>query len=1043
MSTAKFCIRHRVTTLMAVIMISIFGLVYVRDLQLALLPDLEAPMAMVVCYYNGASPGDMEELVTRPLESAIMSVPGVESVDSTSADGLSQLQVTYVDGTDLDIAATKLRERFDMLTLPDGANDPMIVNININELMPTAIIALAGSDLTEVQNLAEDTVGPALERIDGVAQVSISGGVSRQVAVELNATRAAGYGLSNSYISQMLVAQNLLYPGGDVQHGAQKYTVTTDATFQTVEDIQNMIVPLPNGGNVRLSDVADVTLETTDPDAIARVDGGSCVILQVSRRSGANEVAAAEAVAEAMENLKARNPSMNYIISYLASDYINQSVNSAMQNIYLGIILATVVVFLFLHRFGATAAIAISMPVCVLTVFVLMYVCDLTMNMMSLGGIAMGVGMIVDNSIVVLENIYRFAAEGHSRMESCVEGTKEVMLSLTASTLTTVAVFLPLGLADGIAGMIFKDFCITIAFLILASLVISVTLVPLLCYLLLSDKGIERYRERESRKKERRHVLMDAYTALLGFFTDHLSVGLIVSVVLVAFFLVNCLNTNSVLLPSMDQGTIQVSITTPIGTELEQTAAICEQAVKVAQENVPELESVYYIAEPETGSVNLTLVDRSERSRTSKKVAADLRTPLQDIPGAEITVTAMDMGALLSGAEISVDITGMDYETLVMIADDLEQQIAALPDAIDVTSSVAAQIDQVQVTMNRETAAQYGLTAANVGEAVRAELTGATATTVTLDNREIDVVVRGDERASQSLDALRSMSIPTPMGGSVPLSTVASVDVVKAPQTIARSNQSRQVSITGSTLSGNTNAITEQINEILDQYTLPQGYTAEISGAFSDIQEAFGDLFNALIVALGLVYFVLASQFESFLMPVIVMLILPVAFSGALFALPLTGRDLSMISLVALIMLSGTVVNASIILVDYIKTRREMGETRRDAILHACPLRVRPVLMTTLTTVLAMVPMAMGWGNTNEMMEDMGVAMISGMSISTIVTLFFTPVYYSIIDNISHPIQRRRERALEREQKQQRKLAAQGKADAAPDSTGSDSSAGQ
>lgn len=1027
MSVAKFCIKHRVTTLMAVIMITIFGVVFAGQLQMSLLPDMEAPMAVVICYYNGASPSDMEQLITRPLESAIMSVSGVEGVDSTSSDGVSQLQVTYADGTDLDIAATKLRERFDMLTLPDGAVDPVIVNLNISDLMPTAIVALAGNDLAEIQTLAEDTVGPALERIEGVAQVTISGGVTQQVAVEVNPTRAAGYGLSNSYISQILAAQNLLYPGGDLQNGSQKLTVSTDATFQTVEDVANMILPLPTGGNIRLSEVANVALETTDLSNVAKVDGKNCVILQVSKQSGANEVSTSDAVAEAMEKLHERNANVVYSIPYLASEYINMSVNSALQNIFLGVILAAVVVFLFLRRFGATAAIAVSMPVCVLTVFVLMNVCDLTMNMMSLGGIAMGVGMIVDNSIVVLENIYRYAAEGHDRMTSCVEGTKEVMLSLTASTLTTVAVFLPLGLAGGLAGMIFQDFCLTIAFLILASLIISVTLVPLLCYLLLSDKGIQRQREAHERRKARRNPLIEAYTRLLAFFTDHLVLGLLVSFGLVAFFTVCCVNTKAVLLPAMDQGRVAISVSTPIGTELEQTAGISEQIVSIAQANVPELDSLYYIAQPESSTINLTLVDRTRRSRSSEEVANALRAPLRNIAGAEITVAASDMTALMSGADISVDITGNDYETLKMVAGDLEAQIAALPDAIDVTTSVADQIDQVQVTMNREAAAQYGLTAATVGQAVRSELTGATATTVTIDNKELDVVVRGDGAASHSLDALRSMAIPTATGGSVPLGAVASVDEVKAPQTISRSNQSRQVSITGGTISGDTTAITRQINEILDGYTLPEGYTAQISGAYTDMMDSFEDLFLALVVALGLVYFVLASQFESFLMPVIVMLILPVAFSGALFALPLTGRDLSMISLVALIMLAGTVVNASIILVDYIKTRREQGELRREAILHACPLRVRPVLMTTLTTILALVPMALGWGETNEMMEDMGVTMISGMTISTVITLLFTPVFYSVIDNLSHPVQRRREKALEREQK---RLAASGKSDA-------------
>ena len=366
-----------------------------------------------------------------------------------------------------------------------------------------------------------------------------------------------------------------------------------------------------------------------------------------------------------------------------------------------------------------------------------------------------------------------------------------------------------------------------------------------------------------------------------------------------------------------------------------------------------------------------------------------------------------------SGSDISVDITGTDNATLALIANDLAQQIGQLPDAVDVTSSLARQVPQVTVTMRRDAAAQYGLTAASVGAAVRAELTGSTATTVTIDNKEIDVVIRGSGAAAKSLDALRSMAISTPYGGTVPLSAVAEVNVELAPQTITRVDQSRQVSVTGSSLSGDLTAVTRQVQKILDGYTMPEGYTAQISGAYTDMTENFNDLLLALLVALGLVYFVLASQFESFLMPVIVMMILPVAFGGALFALPLAGRDLSMISLVALIMLAGTVVNASIILVDYIRQRRERGESREEAILHACPLRVRPVLMTTLTTILALVPMALGMTEgASEMMSDMGITMMSGMVISTIITLVFTPVYYSVIDNLSHLFSKKKKQPL-------------------------------
>ena len=1016
MSTARFCIKHRVTTLLAVIMIAVFGVVFTTQLQMSLLPDVEAPMAVVVCYYNGATPSDMEELVTRPLETAVMSVPGVDSVSSTSSDGVSQVQITYVEDTNLDIAASKLREKFDMLSLPDGAMDPVIINMNLSDLMPTAMIALAGDDLAELQTLAEDVVVPALERINGVASVSISGGVTQQVSVEVDSTRAAGFGLSNSYISQFLKAENLLYPGGDVYNGSKTLTVSTDAKFQTVEDVANMILTLPTGGQVRLGEVANVELESKETDALAEMNGESCVLLQVSKQSGANENQVANKVAKRMASLAEENRSVHYALPYLASDFIHLAVSAALQNIILGVVLAAIVTFLFLRRFGATMAIAVSMPVCILAVFVLMNVFDLTLNMMSLGGIAMGVGMIVDNSIVVLENIYRYAAEGHDRMTACVDGTKEVTTSVIASTLTTVAVFVPIGLSGGMAGMLFDDFCLTIGFLILGSMAIALTLVPLLCYMMLDETKVHE-RQLKKAKKEPGALrvklkgwvgkLYDTYLRLLDYFVHHLKVGMLVSVALVAFFVVCCLSTGTVLLPSMDMGQVSISVSMPTGSEVDETTAIADRIGRIAEEHVEELSDMYYSAEAESASITLNLVDKSDRKRSSQQVADGLRPWLQDIAGCEISVTAADMTAMMSGSDISVNITGDDYATLAVIAGDLTREIAQLEDAVDVTSSVAKQVPQVEVTINREAASQYGLTAAGIGAAVRSQLTGDTATTVFLNNKEIDVVVKGDGSAGTSLDALRAMPISTAMGGYVTLSDVANAEIVQAPQSISRVNQSRQVSVTGSTLSGDATAMTRAIQEILAGYDMPEGYTAETAGSYEDMMESFNDLLLALVVALGLVYFVLAAQFESFLMPVIVMMILPVAFSGALFALPLTGRDLSMISLVSLIMLAGTVVNSSIILVDYIKVRRQMGESREEAILHACPLRIRPILMTTTTTVLAMVPMALAMGDTLEMMSDMGITMISGMVISTIVTLLFTPVFYSVIDELPRKLRRK------------------------------------
>ena len=1011
MNISAFSIKHKVSVLLAVIMLSIFGTIFGSQLQKTLMPDMELPMAVVYCYYNGASPEDIESLVTRPLETAIMSVPGVESISSTSADSTSTIQISYVEGTNLDIAATKLREQFNMANLPEDAIDPIIMNLNINELMPTAMIALMGDDLAKLQALAEDTVGPALERIDDVASVTVSGGVTEQIAVRINTAAAAGYGLSSAYVSQILMAENLLYPGGSVDNGDKTLTVSTDAKLTGVDDVANVIIPLPTGGTIRLKEIAEVELEIVESDSIAKVDGTSCVILQVSKRSGGNEVEACKDILARLEELQSDNPNLRYAIPYLGSDYVNLSVDSAYESILLGVLLATLVVFLFLRRLGATMAIAVSMPVCILTVFALMYSMDLTLNIMSLGGISLGVGMIVDNSIVVLENIYRFAADGKSRWEACVEGTKEVTSSVVASTLTTEAVFVPLGVTGGLAGMVFKDFCLTIASLLLASLVISLTLVPLLCYFMLDPEKIRRDMEKKASKTPGPITtfftnlvakLNTIYMNTLGYFVRHLKTGMIVSALLVVGFVATLLSIDMVLIPEMDQGMININVSLPTGSEVDESSVIADRITAVVADNCPELKQMYYIANPESVTFVVTLADKADRARSTFEITESLKPHFENFAGCEISCSSGSTLSMSSGNDINVKLTGDDFGTLEMIANDLMTQIYALDDVAELETSLAKQVPEVKVTMKRAAASQYGLTAATVGAAVRAELSGTTATTVTMDNQEIDVVIKGNGAASKSLDALRSMSIAAPTGALVPLGSVADVSIELAPQSINRSNQNRVLTITGSTISGSSSAIGSKLEQLLENYTLPEGYTAEVGGDYAELMDTFKDLFLALIVALGLVYFVLAAQFESFILPIMVMLILPVSFSGALFALPVTGRDLSMVSYVAIIILAGTVVNSSIILVEYIKIRREMGEDRVTAILHACPRRIRPVLMTALTTILAMIPMSLGLGNSNELHGDMGIVMIFGMAISTVVTLIFTPVFYSVLDDLGH-----------------------------------------
>ena len=1024
MNIADFCLKHKVTTIMAYVLIVVFGIMGFTSLPLALLPDIELPMAVVYTTYSNAGPQEVENMVTKTIESACASVSGMDEIQSLSSEGSSMVMVTFADGTDMDEAMVDLRDRIDRVKgyLPEDADAPMTMTIDV-DAMPVVTVGLKGADLAELQAIAEDDIQPALERIDGVASVDIAGGYENEIAIDTDADRLAGYGLSVSYIAQMLAAENVALPAGEVQSGDQSFSVRADGEFSSVSDIANTLIPLPTGGTVRLSEVADVYVAPKEQTAIAKIGGEPCITISVNKQSDTNTLQVAERAKEALNEVTALQPTLDWSLLMDQSDMINMTVDSVIQNIVFGVLLAAIVLFVFLRDLGATAVISVSMPICIISVFLIMQVFDITMNMMSLGGIAMGVGMIVDNSIVVLENIFHYRSDGCDRFVSCVEGTKEVALSISASTLTTVAVFLPIGLSGGLSGMMFREFCITICSLLLASLLIALTLVPVLCYALLDRGGKHRMRMPDTGHDIADRPLMRKYKELLAHFITHRKKAIIISGAMIVAFLGSIAIAGVELMPQMDESMVAIGVEMPVGSDLEDVSAMADRAVDIALEQVPEIESIYYstggasmstTSTANSASITVNLVDKSDRDRSSQQVADDLRPYMQDLAGAEISVEAsgtMDMSSM-TGDAISVTLRGDDYEKLSQTAEQLAGQLAALPGAIEVSSSASEQVPEVGITLNRANASRFGLTAATIGQAVRGELSGQTATQLKVNGEEITVTVRGDSRAETSIDALKSVMIPTQTGGSVPLSLVANVETVLAPQSINRLNQSRTVTITGGAADTvSTAEMSQAVQGVLDTFELPDGITYETGGEMEEMINTFTQLAYALVVALGLVYFVLASQFESFVMPVIIMTILPIGLLGSLFTLPLTGNKISMVAFIGVIMLAGTVVNSSIVLIDYMNIRRKRGEDKDTAILNACPRRVRPVLMTTLTTVLGLLPMVFSNGEGAEMMRPMAIVMITGMVVSTIVTLLFTPVYYSLIDSLT---QRVRTRSAER-----------------------------
>ncbi len=1000
----SFCIKHRVTTVMACVLILIFGIMGFNSLPLALLPNIELPMAIVTCVYPNAGPQEVESMVTRPLESACASVAGMEELMSNSQENVAMVMVSFAEGTNLDNALVDLREKIDQVKpmLPEDANAPTVMKMDV-DAMPVSVIALRGADLATLQAIAEDTVSPALERINGVASVDISGGYTNEVAVETYSHKLAGYHLSVSYIAQILGADNLSVPAGNVQNGRQTLSVRTDGAYESVDALSKSLIPLPTGGSVRLDEIADVYIKHQDQSAIAKFDGEPCVMLSVNKQSDVNTVQVGSRINEAMEELTVENPSLNWMMAFDQCDFINLVVNSTIQNIIVGVVLAALVLFVFLRDWGSTAVISVSMPLCIVAVFLVMQALDITLNMMSLGGIAMGVGMIVDNSIVVLENIFRFRSEGKGRYEACVEGTAEVALSISASTLTTIAVFLPISLSDGIVGMLFSEFTTTICTLLLTSLLVALTIVPLLSYMLL-DRGKKRMKlnlgDLTINDLRQDKPFMRRYKKLLSYFIHHRGRAMAITGGMIAAFLVIIVFTGFEMIPEMDQGTVAVTISLPTGSELEDAEEFGDRVEQIMLDTIPEIDSIYYTAE---NGVSLTanLVSQGDRDRTAMEIGDRLRLDLADIADCEITVSSggmMDMSAM-TGSAISVMLSGDDYEELNEVATQLAARLSEIPDAVDVTTSAADQVPEVDITIDRANAARYGLTAGAIGSAVRTELTGATATELTIDGAEITVAVRGDSRYAESMDALRNMPLTTQAGTTVPLGMVADVDVVLAPQAISRQNQSRTITVTGGSLSGDVAAMAKSVDAVLNDFILPEGITADAGGENEEMAEAFGQLGTALVAAIGLVYFVLASQFESFIMPIMIMLILPIGLVGSLIGLPFAGQKISVLAFVGVIMLAGIVVNSSIVLVDYIQIRRKRGEDKNTAILNACPLRVRPVLMTTLTTILGLLPMALGIGEGAELMIGMANVMIVGMVISTIVTLLFTPVYYSLVDS--------------------------------------------
>jgi HAE1 family hydrophobic/amphiphilic exporter-1 len=1034
MNLPKLSVKRPVTTIMCVFIVLILGFLSFSKLPIDLLPKIEYPLAVVSTNYPNVGSEEVEKFVTKIVEEAVSSVEGIESVDSTSSAGNSTVLINFKWGTDMEVASQHIREKVDMIKgyLPEDAEDPLVIKIDPNAQAIMYLSVEGKKSLSDNKTFAEDNIKNKLERISGVASANISGGAEKEVEISVSAEKLEGYGLSISYISSILAAENINLPSGNVNKGNQELIIRTMGEFKSLEEIKEISIPLKSGGIISLKDIADVTLKDKEVEEISMVNGKRCLIIAIQKQSDANTVKVSKDVIKEVKALQNQYTDMDIEIVYDSSAYINQSIDNVKSIAIQGAVLAVIVLFIFLRNIRSTLIIGTAIPISIIATFVILYFSNITINLMTLGGLAMGIGMLVDSAIVVLENIYRFIQEGHSVKDAAVKGASEVSMSVVASTLTTVVVFLPIAFTGGITEMFFKELSLTIVFSISASLVVSLTLVPMLSSKLLKVDEIA-VDMKDKRKKGVFTKIGDVfeeilkkieirYLKILKWALGHRKsiVFLVIGVFIVS--MASLATVGAEFMPQSDDGWVMMNVKLPKGSSLKDSQEITKKVEMIIEkQNEVDLINTNIGTQLGMGSsdssnsqILVRLKPLKERTRSVQEVADSLREEVRDIAGAEIKLSSGDMN--IGGSPISLEIKGDDLDTLKELGNKFEKAIASVEGTREVKSSLGDGKPEVRIKLNRKKASQYGLTAAQISNQVKMIMDGNTATRYRFQGNEVDIVVKGDERYKQSISNLENVNIETSLGISIPLNLVADVVIETGTIQIERADQIRINTITSKIYGRDLKSITMDVEKEISKIDMPDGYSYEIGGTSKEMNEAFFNLILALVLAIVLVYMILASQFESLLNPFVIMFSVPLALAGGALGLFVTRRSISVPAILGVIILAGIVVNNAIVLIDYISIRRRMGEERTEAILAAGPTRLRPIFMTTATTALGLLPMALGIGYGAEMQAPMATVVIGGLLLSTFLTLVFIPVLYTLFDDLRNKTKRRK---LKKDNKEQ------------------------
>jgi HAE1 family hydrophobic/amphiphilic exporter-1 len=1020
MKIYESAVKNPVGTSLIFIGVVLIGLMFYKQLPIDLYPNIDLNMVSVMTTYSGAGAQDVEENVTRPLEDALNTTEKLKEITSQSRDGMSMIMLEFDYGTDMNAVMNDVRDKVGMISgfLPEGTEDPILLKFS-SDMIPVVILsATAEESAGALYKILDEQVANPLNRISGVGTVSVTGAPQREIQVNVNPAKLEAYSISLEQIAQVIAAENVNVPAGDFDIGSQTYMLRLEGQFKNSSELNNIVIGSRDGKAVYLRDVATVndTLQSRIQENYTNGRRSASIIVQ--KQSGANTVAIADAVrAELVELQKNLPPDIKIETVMDTSDHIKVSINSLLETIFLALIIVGVVVLLFLGRWRATIIIMVSIPISLIGSFIYLYLTGNTINIISLSALSITIGMVVDDAIVVLENITSHIERGSRPKQAAVYGTEEVSLSVIASTLTIIAVFLPMTMVGGFAGVMFKQLGWMVTIIISLSLIIALSLTPMMSAKMMrgdKDKKLSRFDKWYNKRiLPLLDKLDDAYGELVNWVSRRRRATIwMVVLIFVASVAISALTLETEFMPASDDNSISLTVEMPTGTRMEVARETGTLITQNLQKKYPEIQIISFSvgaagddntwAAMQDNASNimtyrLRLEEAKNRDKSIFEISDEIRQDLTQMPELhrfQVTPGGGGMG-MTSGSNVTVEIFGYDFDKTDKVAEELRQKLSDVKGLRDIVVSRKDYRMEYQIEFDREKMALNGFNMSTVASAVRNRINGLTMSRYREDGEEYNIRVRFEEQYRQSIEDIENIIVYNPMGTGIRVRDLGKVVESSTLPQIDRQDRERIVSVSGTLYKRSLSKVVEDVEVILDQLDVPSGVQVEMSGTLEDQQEAFSELLLLLLIVSLLVYIVLASQFESLTYPFMIIMSIPFALTGSILLLALTGEPLGIMGFVGMIMLVGMVVKNAIVLIDYINLNRERGMSIITAVVHGGRSRLRPVLMTTFTTILGMIPLALGTGQGSEMWQTLGIAIIGGMTFSTVITLILIPALYS------------------------------------------------